>query len=88
MTHDKAVLGSGPKLYAGKSVFTYTFGSAAWATGSECKIKDSSFAASSSVVSSCVASGTTIVIKMGTAATSAAFGVEIYGSTASWAQTA
>lgn len=40
----RPVLGSGPALYAGSSTFTYTFGSATFATGAVCKITDSTFA--------------------------------------------
>jgi len=36
-------------------------------------------------VSSCVASSSSVVIKMGVSATSVTFGVEVYGVTANWA---
>lgn len=39
-------------------------------------------------VSSCVASSSAVTIKMGVSSTSATFGVEVFGVTASWAQTA
>jgi len=78
-------MGTGPKLYAGKSVFTYTFGSAAFSTGSVCKITDATFKTYPGVVSSCVVSGSAVTIKMSTAATSATFGVEVIGTVFSWA---
>lgn len=37
-------MGAGPTLYAGKSTFTYTFGSMTFTTGSVCKITDTTFA--------------------------------------------
>jgi hypothetical protein len=79
-------MGSGPALYgSSKSIFTYTFGTASFPTGSECKITDSTFATQSSVVSSCVATSSSVTIKMSTAGSSATFGVEVFGATASWA---
>jgi len=39
-------------------------------------------------VSSCVATSTSVTIKMGVSSTSATFGVEVYGMTANWGITA
>lgn len=61
-------MGVGPELYAGKSTFTYTFGSSTmFGTGvSACKITDSSWGADTGAVSSCVATGSVVTIKMAT----------------------
>jgi len=51
---------------------------------SACKITDSTWGADTGAVSSCVASGSVVTIKMATSSASAAFGVEIFGATGAW----
>jgi hypothetical protein len=78
-------MGAGPALYAGSSTFTYTFGSATFLAGAVCKITDSTFATNMAGVSSCVATSSSVTLKMGASSASATFGVEVFGVTATWA---